>query len=90
MSTRTIYVTKYALTKGIIEARPGSEADLWVKGTYVYTVGKWAQQFKLGTDAFLTEDEARAAAEKARTNKLSSLAKQIERIRNLEIKVVQS
>ena len=85
----TIYVTKYALTKGIFihQAHLGTAGDGWVEGAYVYTSGHWALQCRLGHDAFLTEDEALAAAEKMRARKLASLAKQISKIRDLQIKV---
>lgn len=89
---RTVYVTKYALTQGIFvhEVRLGPSHESWDDDKpFVYTTGRarMIQQFRLGSDAFFTEDEALVAAEKMRQKKLSSLAKSIEKLRNLEIKV---
>lgn len=86
--TRRVYITKYALTKGILVLEVRRDFNgTWDAGHYCYT--RRNQQFKLGSNAFFTEDEALVAAEEMRQKKLVSLTKQVEKIRNLEIKVEQ-
>ena len=83
--TRTVYVTKYALTRGIFPEKvervfPENENAGWQPREYVYTrtgSNLLGSQYCLGVDAFLTTEEALAAAEVLRTKKLSSLKKQI-------------
>jgi hypothetical protein len=79
--TFMVWVTKYALTQGIIkkEVRHGS-----VDGNYVYTTGQWTQQFVLGKNAFHTEEEAKTAAREMRDKKIKSAQKQLQKLKGIE------
>ena len=83
--TRTVWVTKYALTKGIItkEARLSTwtaGVGGWNKGAYIYS---GPAQFHLGYDAFLMEEDARVDAHQKRAKKIVSLMKQIKKLETL-------
>jgi len=77
-----VYVTKYALTKGIEKAEARQRRDdqncVSIEG-----YSEW-WFITIGKDCFLTLEEAQADAEKQRKRKLSSLKKQIERINALK------
>lgn len=79
MSQVTVYVSKYALSRGIIEVT-GS-----VSGGYLYSdeEGIWVN-FKIGRDAYETEVEAKAAAEEMRLKKIKSLRKQVATLEKLQ------
>lgn len=77
----TAYVTKYALTKGIIKTR-GTVSE---SGYFYYGRWYWVRKDHWFTD----ENAARAKAEKMRKAKLASLEKQISKLRDYEIKVVE-
>lgn len=76
--TITVWVTKYALTRGIYQA----EATTYSGGKYAQIAGNWSS-FKLSTDAFKTEAEAKTNAEARRKKKIASLRKQIKKLQNL-------
>ncbi len=76
---KTYWITKYALTEGIIkaEAKPPSESGyISVKSDRFH----FRTSFKVGTDAFLTEAEAKANADKKRLAKIASVKKQIAKL----------
>lgn len=79
------YITKYALTTGIIPCREGYFTE---DGYYHGKPHGW--QFNdifNKKDAHRTLGAAMADAERRRLNKIASLEKQIERLRTLEIKL---
>lgn len=75
-----VFVTKYAMTKGIQEASVTGKTD--VVGTYVYS-GGYSQQYRMGYTAFLTREEASMAAEAMRQRKVASLKKSIAKLEKL-------
>ena len=77
----TAYVTKYALTKGIIKIKGA------VSQHGVFYFSRWGYAGK--DDWFADENSARAKAEKMRTAKIASLEKQLNKLSNAEIKVVE-
>jgi hypothetical protein len=83
------WITRYALTGPIIHERVRisfSRHD--EKAIYVTNVSQDNRYFiLLGTDAFLSEAEARKSVEAKRTRKILSLEKQIAKLRALEVKV---
>lgn len=74
-----VFITKYALSGGITEF----DADIRYPDYAPYGIfnsGQWGQLLRLGSDAFLTRDEAVADAEKRRVKKIASLQKQIAKL----------
>ena len=87
------YVTKYALTKGIIEveARLGISDNGYDRYICFYEKasnahGEWPVMYKVGTDAFLTKKEAIANAKKRRKKRIESLKKKIATLSKLTFK----
>lgn len=68
----TIYVTKYALTKGPFKV----EAELKYEGTYASWRDNGYPQSAQGKDFWLPPEEALADCERRRQAKLKSLEKQ--------------
>lgn len=85
------YISKYALTQGIIvctEGRYGNSDGgcfYWGKQPGWYMDDGFTNK-----EAHRTLEEAMAAAEEMRKRKIKSLEKQLERLRGLEIKVAGS
>ena len=80
------YVTKYALTDGIVIV--DAEASENSIGMISYKKpGHWATMFAHGKDWHRTEQAALARAEEMRKKKIVSLEKSIDKMRSLEIKV---
>lgn len=75
------FITKYALSSGI------TAAECEVIGRYAYTVERYRQQFIVGRDAFEHEADAIAAANAARTKKITSLKKQIAKLEKMTFEV---
>jgi len=73
-----VWVTKYALTKGVfcIDVEGG-------RGDMVHTPGAWPQSYCLGKDAFESEHEAKQHAERKRREKIESLNKQLDKLRRM-------
>lgn len=83
MNRHAIYITKYALTKGILEY-PGefeSEYNSWVCYDNGFPNGKWLFSYN---DGYLNKEDALENAEKKRTAKLKSLQRQIEKLNQLK------
>lgn len=78
--TIKMFVSRYALTKGVTEERGHKSSD----GTYFYVGGDLWSGMKIGRDAFHLRDEALKAAEKARKKKLDSLRKQVNKLKALK------
>lgn len=81
-----VWITKYALTAGIIEA----EGDIAAPGMISYhdATGP-ARQFAHGKDWHTTERDAFNRAEEMRQKKIASLKKQIKKLEGMQIKVKQ-
>jgi len=75
-----VWITKYALTQGIFMREVEFSSS---NRTYVYTKEQYSQQFRLGTDAFETEEEAKRRAEEMRRRKIASLDKQIRKLQKI-------
>lgn len=76
----TAYITKYALTEGILELRVELVGDNMVK----CTTSTYPQYFhREGRDWHRTKESAIARAEVIRATKLKSIEKQIKRIKEL-------
>jgi hypothetical protein len=77
-----IYITKYALTRGIIEKEArisdygGGHLRAFANGDY--------SSYGIGSEAFYTKEEALKNAEKRRTKKIESLRKQIQKLENIK------
>ncbi len=78
-----VYITKYALTKGIETAEVDFTNDDDDDVKYVYTRGRYHQQFVMDRDAFLTYAEAAVAARAMRDRKAISLRKQLNKVTGL-------
>lgn len=76
--TKTVYVTKYALSAGIqeVEVRRSS-----VEGLVVSRRGMF---FKDGSECFASREEALKDAEVRRKKKIMSLRKQIKKLEGVE------
>lgn len=82
---KTIYITKWALTKGIKEAEARIEKfendeDIeiaWVKGVMSCLI--------MGKDAFLNRDDAVKMANTMRLNKIKNLKRQIVKLEKMII-----
>lgn len=75
----TAFVTKYALTRGIVEI----SSRLRVGSDLITTNEKYPQYLHKG-DWFSTEEEAKVDAENRRKKKIVSLKKQIEKLEKLK------
>lgn len=81
LTGQTVWITKYALTTGIftgvVNTEPGSSELINLKcHPYNY--------YRIGQDAFLTEDEAKAQARVMKDKKIKSLEKQIKKLKQME------
>lgn len=81
------YVTKYALTKGIlkVEARKALVSEE-VYGARL-TENHLESLYRIGEEIFLDLEEAKKNAEERRIKKIKSLKKQIKKMENLKISV---
>ena len=72
-----VYITKYSLSSGIIEAEGKDIGNGYVSVKDFYSV------FKIGKDCFDTMESAIKKAEDMRKKKISSLEKKIEEMKKL-------
>lgn len=80
-----VFITKYALTKGIKEI----EADI-IRSRFEneeYVIDDSYSYFRIGTNAFTDKSEALKKAEEMKIRKIASLRKQIEKLEKLSFKV---
>jgi len=77
--TITAYITKYALTRGIVAIT----SRLRVGSDLITTNEKYPQYLHKG-NWFSTEEEAKVDAENRRKKKIASLKKQIEKLEKLK------
>ena len=82
----TAWITKYALTKGILEVRGEIHASNKNMLVYAGTYDRYA--FGFGKNWHLTLGTAILQAEHMRIEKIASLEKQLAKMRALNIKVV--
>jgi hypothetical protein len=80
---KTVWCTKYALTKGIFSAEVRAGPNGWEE-RYVYTKPPYSAQFIMDRTAWYTEEEAKVAARKMRDNKVASLRKMIKKLQEME------
>lgn len=76
-----IYITKYALSKGILE----KEAVIKYYGRYLraFVKGDYSS-YGIGSEAFFKREDALKNAENRRIKKIESLKKQINKLENLK------
>jgi len=80
-----VFITKYALTKGIKEI----EADI-IRSRFEneeYVIDDSYSYFRIGTNAFTDKSEALKKAEEMKIRKIASLRKQMEKLEKLSFKV---
>lgn len=84
----TFYITKYALTKGILTVEPSDGEEMKAgEGSRVYLMGRTEEgRFPHLFTADFERDEAaaRATFERKRTKKIKALRKQLERLEALQ------
>lgn len=80
---RTVFITKYALTVGIIEVKEIRDSKSKDMVVYRYKDATF-DQYAHGKDFWLTKEEAIERAEEMRIAKLKSLDKQIKKISALK------
>lgn len=76
---QTGFLSKYALSRGIIEVKVHAPAD---GRAFIEGMAWWS--FKIGRDVHATKEEAVAAAEQAKKKKIESLQKQIKKIEAMQ------
>lgn len=81
-----MYVIKHALTHGVIQ-RFTSAHHIRRRDDYIYVGETSSMQYRLLTDAFGTEHDARIAADRARTRRIASLENQIAKLKAMEFTV---
>lgn len=84
----TAYISKYALTTGIIICTDG---EFYPSGRYFGRPPGWTMAGSFASsEAHKTLEEALAASEKKRDDKIASLKKQIKKLEDLKIKVQEN
>jgi hypothetical protein len=81
-SKMKIWITKWALTKGIIET-DAEDGGGWI---YFGSTDRLGTSIKIGTHAHTTFEAAQAKAEKMRKAKIQSLKKQILMIKAIDLR----
>lgn len=84
-----VYITKYALTAGILIRHAEVSSAYWDEKV-LYASAKeemGTSTYRIGTEAFYTLEEAKKNAEERRMKKIESLKKQIKKLENLKIEV---
>jgi hypothetical protein len=85
------FITKYALTKGILEmtgevVREKSVDELGRMGrSVVECVGQFSHRYYHGDDWHQTREEALVRVEKMRLQKIAAMEKKLEKLRNLKV-----
>lgn len=79
---RKVYITKYVLTQGILEA----EGELIENRFHGSLSGYKYKQMYFNNDFHLTKEDALKDAESRRLKKIESLKKQIDKLEKLKIK----
>jgi hypothetical protein len=76
-----IWVSKYALTKGVIESDVNEHRGALVMARIVD--GGYLDYYRMGAEAHDTLDGARAAAEVMRVKKINNLKKQLAKLEKM-------
>lgn len=77
-----IYITKFALSTGIKEVELTREYKV-DNMKFVYVKGKYSS-YKIGSEAFISKEDAIKQAEIMRLKKIESLKKQIKKLEKLK------
>ena len=77
-----VFITKYALTKGILE-KEAERCDYGYEYEIAYVIGEFSS-YSVGKEAFRTREQAMERAEKMRLKKIASLKKQIEALEKMK------
>ena len=85
-----VYVTSYALTRGIIKTITKEKCSDHSKPLLVYWDYDHDEWFRIGYDVFLTEEEAIQKAEKMREARIASLKKQMSKLENMDITAIRN
>lgn len=83
INIRTMYITKYALTKGIKKEK----GELLCNGSMFRVTDGYAGLYFHGTDFHETSKSAIAKAEQMRTNKIASLNNQIKKLEKMRFDI---
>lgn len=75
-----VWITKYALTKGIIETEGKQNSGT----SYTITSGEYRNSWFHQTDVALSEEDAKKRAEEMRLKKIESLKKQIAKYEHMK------
>ena len=75
---QNIYITKYALSSGILEKE--ARIEDYGNGHLRAFVNGYYSSYEIGSEAFLTKEDALKNAEERRLKKIESLKKQIEKL----------
>lgn len=78
-----VWITKYALTKGIREQNTDEDYREGDKRIRTVERGRWSYRLDVGDEVFLTREAAVVAANAARIRKLASLRKQLAKFEKL-------
>lgn len=81
---KKVYITKYALTKGILEKEARVE-DFGNGHLRAFVNGDYSS-YGIGSEAFFEREDAVKNAEKRRKKKIESLIKQINKLENFKFK----
>lgn len=76
-----IWISKYALTKGVIESDVNEHRGALVMARIVD--GGYLDYYRMGAEAHDTQEAALAAAESMRVKKIANLQKQIAKLEKL-------
>lgn len=77
-----VYITKYALSKGILE-KEAEIVDFLTGHKRAFVEGDFLS-YGIGSEAFLKKEDAIENAEKRRRKKIESLKKKIKELENLK------
>lgn len=88
--TVTVFVTKYALTRGLLQL---DCCTIWVDGNdgveyATRTIGGEHHFHRLGVGAFLSAEEAMADAVKRKERAIAAAQKKVEKLKAMKIKLV--
>lgn len=81
---KKVYITKYALSQGIIETCDYEFSNRSQDKSWIYSSGHFYDSYKIGRDAFFDRDEAIKDAYNRRDKKIKSLKKQIDKLNTLK------
>lgn len=85
---KVIYITKWALTKGILKREAEVNLDELQMGRYAYAYVEGLDGLIcIGQDAFFTLEEAIAKAEDIRKRKIDQVKKKLEKLKKMTFEV---